>query len=771
MLSFGKYRLDTLKGVIYHKGEPLDIEPQVYCILELLITRHGELVSRDDIMTEIWGRRVISNNVINNRIRAARAAIGDTGKEQDYIKTYPHRGYKFVGEVRPFVDAAAAPQNDDLDVKPQQDTAAAVPATQKPSFFNMRSLVNLIAIAGFFGLLGLYVSSQFSAVSKMQALDNIESEASGGLYNWTLLDRDNTVKRVAILPFETIGDHELYGFLPDVLETEFNQTLTAVKGLTLVSFAPKPRLESDFKDYKALKDAFDLDYAIVSKLSSYGEIFKLNVSLIGVADSSVLNNETYDLNLSNETEIKDLLADIASKVTLTTANKLNLSVEGLSASWKDYDFYVKIEQADDIGYAADYESLNKAAQLLREAIKEEPNYLPAYSQLIEFLTYQINFAYGDYEPLLKEQTELAMKMQEISARAPETLLINSAFETMTEGGVNKASLGELLDGGHVDVINYVLKKDPDNFLAMTMLAYESEFSGPQSVTVKAYKNVLRVSPTDPWVLPNYSWALFCNEQFSEAREVVTRTSKWHPNHRAALLAELRQSQALGDYESALKTVKRLLGQGIISHEETGPVTSLFFDLGRPDLTLPHVRFPPVKAYVYAVMDNKQAALEAAAVIENFYSSVMARMMVEDDYRPDDYSVDMAYARVGSQGDKTTANICRLEHLIRDTYVLKQIRSDKFELFLSLLTAYFDDRPAENLNTRQEYTALMGLYMLQGDHDKALEVMDIAIKRGFLFISSFREPYIRGLITHPDFAKRMDIMQASADRLLEKYYTQ
>jgi len=97
--SFGDYRLDTVKSEIRFKETALDLEPQVYCILELLITRHGDVVSRDDIIATVWDGRVVYNNVIDNRIRAARAAIGDTGKDQRYIKTYPNRGYKFIGKV------------------------------------------------------------------------------------------------------------------------------------------------------------------------------------------------------------------------------------------------------------------------------------------------------------------------------------------------------------------------------------------------------------------------------------------------------------------------------------------------------------------------------------------------------------------------------------------------------------------------------------------------------------------------------------------------
>jgi len=292
--------------------------------------------------------------------------------------------------------------------------------------------------------------------------------------------------------------------------------------VTVVSFVPGPSLKNNLSSYKVLKNEFNLDYVIGSKLTSYGEIFKLAVSLVRVKDQSVLDTQSYDLNLSNDADLNELLSKIASKTTLMTANKLSLSVEELPTSWRNYDFYAKFKEAEAIAETADYESLKRANQLFREVISEEPNYIPAYASLIIFLSWQIQFAVGDYEALVKEQFELAIKMQEISPGAPETLLINSAMGTTTEGGVDKTSVGEVVEVDHEGVINSVLKKDPDNFLAMSMLAYLSDGVGDPATTLEAYKNTLQLTPTDPWTLASYSLASFCNEDFKEARDVVNR---------------------------------------------------------------------------------------------------------------------------------------------------------------------------------------------------------------------------------------------------------
>ena len=766
-MSFGDFTLDTQKSRLYHRGKPLELEPQIYGILELLIIRHGEIVSRDEIIEAVWAGRLVSNNVIGNRIKSVRAAIGDSGKSQLWIKTYPSLGYKFIGEVR------AANE----DVKPSKATIsnsefAANNSQEVLSRKGMSSLKNStflkLAAMSVVGAFGFFVFSQFTRSEIAQTAPVVETGNEAEVYRLASSDEADTLPRLAILPFETIGNSSDYGLMPEILKGQFEESITAIEGLTLVSFFKWTGPNGKVENYKKLQEQFDLDYAIASKISPDGEDFKLHTFLIRLNDNSTIFSETFDLKSSTEGGLTDSLEDIAIKVTLMTANNLDLSMVDLPSSWKNYDFNLKIEQAISIYDNGDYQSFKKAAQLFREAIEEEPNYLPAYSWLLSSLGWMGVYVVEGDKALAKEQAELALKMKEISPQAPETLLINSFMGSLVDG-VKKESLGEFDETDPQSVINYILKKDPDNLQASLMVADMSAFVKEQSETVEAYENVLRLAPTHPWYLMEYSRALFCNGDINRANQVIKTSSKWHPDSRFSLLAQLRKSHALGEYEEALITLKRIMEQGILAHEDTVSARNLFFDLGHPELALPHVRFPPARAHAHAMMGNKEAALEAAAIIRSFHTSVRSRMIVDEDYFPDDYSPYRTYARVGHPDGVTKANACRLDFLARDTYVLKKVRSEKFDRLLPLLTDYFEGKDPISLNTQQEYLGLIGLHVILSDFDKAIEVMDIAIDKGFLFIGSFKEPHLRELTAYPGFAERLERMQKKADLLIEKYY--
>lgn len=104
---FGPFRLDPETRELLESGTPVAIEPQVFDLLDLLITHRERVVSTDELIQSVWRGRVVSDSAVAARISAARSAIGDDGATQRWIRTIPRRGFRFVGEVEP--DAAAAP--------------------------------------------------------------------------------------------------------------------------------------------------------------------------------------------------------------------------------------------------------------------------------------------------------------------------------------------------------------------------------------------------------------------------------------------------------------------------------------------------------------------------------------------------------------------------------------------------------------------------------------------------------------------------------------
>lgn len=105
---FADCTLDDSRLTLTRGGEIVAVEPKVFDLIHLLVRHAGELVTRDRMVEEVWGGRIVSESAISACIAAARKAVGDDGKAQAVIRTVARRGLMLVSEVA--VGANGAPE-------------------------------------------------------------------------------------------------------------------------------------------------------------------------------------------------------------------------------------------------------------------------------------------------------------------------------------------------------------------------------------------------------------------------------------------------------------------------------------------------------------------------------------------------------------------------------------------------------------------------------------------------------------------------------------
>src|SRR5262245_5446984 len=118
--SFGECEFDLGRRELRRAGKPVSIEPQVFDVLAHLIDNRDRVVSKDDLISAVWGGRAISDSALTTRINQARSAIGDSGEQQRLIKTLPRKGFRFIGDVYAQDAATTAPAPPSM-ARPKQD--------------------------------------------------------------------------------------------------------------------------------------------------------------------------------------------------------------------------------------------------------------------------------------------------------------------------------------------------------------------------------------------------------------------------------------------------------------------------------------------------------------------------------------------------------------------------------------------------------------------------------------------------------------------------
>jgi DNA-binding winged helix-turn-helix (wHTH) protein len=107
LIRFGTFQLDTQAGQLLKNGRVVRLKPQPLRLLQLLISRPGELVTRDEIRDLLWGTDTFVDfeQGMNTAVRQIREALGDDAETPIFVETVPKRGYRFIAPV----DAGAPP--------------------------------------------------------------------------------------------------------------------------------------------------------------------------------------------------------------------------------------------------------------------------------------------------------------------------------------------------------------------------------------------------------------------------------------------------------------------------------------------------------------------------------------------------------------------------------------------------------------------------------------------------------------------------------------
>ena len=98
---FGEYQFDAGRRLLLRNGSAKALSPKAFQLLECLLDRRPEAVSKTELLTHLWPETFVSDGSLHNLVAEVRAALGDDPKVARYVRTIPRYGYAFHGDARP----------------------------------------------------------------------------------------------------------------------------------------------------------------------------------------------------------------------------------------------------------------------------------------------------------------------------------------------------------------------------------------------------------------------------------------------------------------------------------------------------------------------------------------------------------------------------------------------------------------------------------------------------------------------------------------------
>ena len=140
IIRFGVFEVDLRSGELRRSGVRIRLQEQPFQVLVALLTRPGEVVSREELRDRMWpeGTFVCFDYAVNTAIKKIRVALSDDANVPRYIETVPRRGYRFIGNI-------------DVVSSATVDLAPAVVSSRPQSIFQ-RAVLPRLFVTGLVGL-------------------------------------------------------------------------------------------------------------------------------------------------------------------------------------------------------------------------------------------------------------------------------------------------------------------------------------------------------------------------------------------------------------------------------------------------------------------------------------------------------------------------------------------------------------------------------------------------------------------------------------------
>ena len=142
MHRFGPFEVNFSAGEIRKNGIRIGVQEQPLRILEALLERPGELVSREQLRTRLWPSDTFVDfeGSLNAAVAKLRQSLGDAAERPVYIETVPRKGYRFI--------AAAIPIQEPPSEAPLQNTTEVVPPRIPKSRMWIAAMAGALVIGG-----------------------------------------------------------------------------------------------------------------------------------------------------------------------------------------------------------------------------------------------------------------------------------------------------------------------------------------------------------------------------------------------------------------------------------------------------------------------------------------------------------------------------------------------------------------------------------------------------------------------------------------------
>src|SRR3984957_5251400 len=363
-LRFGVFELDLRSGELRKHGLRVRLQEQPFRLLEMLLERPGEVVTREELQKRLWPADtfVDFDHGLNKAINKIREALGDSAESPRFVETVSRRGYRFLAEVK---DADAPPVGKPELAIPRQ-MQAEVPEGPHPA--------DKVGEARNLSLSRTWKISVLLLLLVAAVLAFRKLHPPGG--------PSPAIRSLAVLPFESLSNDASQDYFADGMTDELISDLGQISALRVISRTSVMSYKRARKPLPQIARELNVDAVVEGTVLRSGDQVRITAQLIEASSDKHLWSQSYEGQLRDTLALQNQVARaIADQIRINLSPREQAALRTVRVvNPEAYESYLKGRYFWNKRTA---DSLKAALAYFDQAIEEDPKYAQAYSGLAD----------------------------------------------------------------------------------------------------------------------------------------------------------------------------------------------------------------------------------------------------------------------------------------------------------------------------------------------------------------------------------------------------
>jgi TolB-like protein/DNA-binding winged helix-turn-helix (wHTH) protein len=373
--TFADCEFDEFRRELRVRGLVTELEPKPVEVLLRLLTRAGQVVTKEDLLEAVWPGTTVVDGSLATAVSKIRKALGDA--DSSVLLTVPKVGYRLGVPVamKPVVSASSSPAAQQV-VEVERDGVRATQASVVAEAKARRSLGWTVGI-GLVAALVLVAAAIFRT-------------------SWFSSPRSPVVPQsmssVAVLPFLNLSGDPAQEYLADGMTDELIMELSKIGALKVISRTSVMRYKSAKKTLPEIARELHVEGVVEGSVLRSGTHLRIATELIYAANDTHVWAGSYDRDLGDILALqRELARQIAREIKTTVSPSEELQLANrVAVNAQAHDLILR---GRFFWNQRTREALNRALAYFQQASQIDPNDPLGYAGLAD--TYVELVGFGD----------------------------------------------------------------------------------------------------------------------------------------------------------------------------------------------------------------------------------------------------------------------------------------------------------------------------------------------------------------------------------------